>query len=80
MNHQHRLVPDERRKKPYDRPEFLAAQTEPVIATLALFEAWREEDLEAVRPLIFGDADPLVTEPTEESERARPKSGWFRRR
>lgn len=58
MNHQHRLVPDQRRDKPYDRPEFLAAQTEPVISTLALFESWREEDTETIRRLLFGDAGP----------------------
>lgn len=55
MNHQHRLAPGERRQKPYGRPEFLAAQTEPVIATLALFEAWREENADAVRRLLFQD-------------------------
>jgi hypothetical protein len=80
MNHQHRLVPDERREKPYERPEFLAAQTEPVITTLALFETWREEDVRAVRRLIFGDVNHPVSEPTEVSEPARPKSGWFGRR
>lgn len=77
INHQHRLVPDERRKRPYDRPEFLAAQTEPVVTTLALFEAWREDDVTAVRRLIFGDADPLVSESTQEP--ASPKRGWFKR-
>jgi hypothetical protein len=80
MNHQHRLVPDERRQKPYDRPEFLVAQAEPVITTLALFEAWREEDVEAVRRLFFGGADPLTPEPAEGSEPATPKRGWLRRR
>lgn len=80
INHQHRLAPGERRQKPYERPEFLAAQTEPVITTVALFDAWREEDVKTVRRLIFGDANPVVSEPTEESEPAHPKSGWFRRR
>ncbi|WP_406048698.1 hypothetical protein [Kribbella sp. NBC_00889] len=44
LNHQHRLPPHERRPKPYSRPEFLAAQDEPVITTLEFFAAWREED------------------------------------
>ncbi|MFK5582449.1 hypothetical protein [Serinicoccus sp. LYQ131] len=79
LNHQHRLVPSDRKQEPYDRPEFLAAQTEPVIATLALFEAWREENVAAVRRLIFGHADPLMSEPTEEPGSASSKRGWLRR-
>jgi hypothetical protein len=84
LNHQHRAVrAQERSPRPYSRPEFLAAQTEPVITTLALFEAWREEDAEAVRRSLFGDVDPLAVEstlPTEESESVGRRRGWFRRR
>jgi hypothetical protein len=80
LNHQHRMVPHERNPKPYSRPEFLAAQTEPVVTTLALFEAWREEDVEAVRRLIFGYADSLTSDPTGERESASSKRGWLRRR
>ena len=71
LNHQLRAVPQERSPRPYSRPEFLAAQTEPVITTLALFEAWREEDAEAVRRLLFGDVDPLAVESTCMSSRSR---------
>ena len=92
MNHQHRLVPDERRQKPYARPEFLAAQTEPVITTLALFEAWREEDADAVRRLLFrdlaGPASSLADGPlggakewpTNTEGPVDRKGGWLRRR
>jgi hypothetical protein len=83
LNNQHRAVPHERRPRPHSRPEFLEAQTEPVITTLALFEAWREEDAEAVRRLLFRDVDPLAVEstlPTEESESVGRRRGWFRRR
>jgi hypothetical protein len=92
LNHQHRLAPDERRQKPYDRPEFLAAQTEPVIVTLALFEAWREEDADAVRRLLFQDlagpasslADGLLHGAEESAVGtegpAERKGGWLRLR
>jgi len=80
LNHQHRMVPHERNPNPYSRPEFLTAQTEPVITTLALFDAWREEDVDGVRRLIFGDAQLRTPEPTGELGPARPKRGWFRPR
>lgn len=44
LNHELRTVPLERSPRPYGLPEFLAAQTEPVISTLELFAAWRAED------------------------------------
>lgn len=92
INHQHRLAPGERRQKPYERPEFLAAQTEPVITTLALFEAWREEDADAVRRLLFQDLagparssldglDGGVAEPPIKSEASVDRKGrWLQRR
>lgn len=56
INHQHRLIPQERHARPYTRPEFVAAQSEPVITALELFNAWRAEDWPAVRRLVFGEA------------------------
>ncbi len=44
------------------RPEFLAAQTEPVITTLDLFDAWREEDANSVRRLLFSPASGQVAQ------------------
>lgn len=54
LSHQLRTVPHARSAKPYGRPEFLAAQTEPVVTTLDLFNAWREEDVDVIRRLLFG--------------------------
>lgn len=53
INHEHRKVPLDRNRRPFERPEFLAAQTEPVIGTLDLFAAWREEDKAGIRRLLF---------------------------
>lgn len=73
ISHQLRLVPQERNPRPYGRPEFLASQTEPVITTLALFDAWREEDAEAGRRLLFGDADPSMSESPQEQASGSPR-------
>lgn len=77
ISHQLRLVPQERNPRPYGRPEFLASQTEPVITTLALFDAWREEDAEAVRRLLFGDADPSTSESPQEQASGSPRRNWL---
>lgn len=85
LGHQLRVAPQERSRQPYGRPEFLAAQTEPVITTLDLFDAWREEDTEEVRRLLFvsateekaqpltGDAQPVPTARQDDTE-----AGWRR--
>lgn len=79
ISHQLRSVPHERSPKPYARFEFLASQTEPVITTLALFDAWREEDAEAVRRLLFPGASPVTTEQPETRTPDAPRRGWRRR-
>jgi hypothetical protein len=81
INHQLRSVPHERSPQPYGRPEFLASQTELVIPTLDLFEAWREEDAEAVRRSLFGSAEPrpVVETPPTVTEPVVRKWGWLRR-
>jgi hypothetical protein len=83
INHQHRAAPGERPIKPYGRPEFLAAQTEPVITTLDLFEAWREDNAETVRQLLFGE-ELAPTSAERGSEEGAPsvsqKRRWFRPR
>lgn len=56
ISHDLRKVPLDRRPTPYARPEFLLAQTEPVISALELFAAWRDEDVEAIRQLLFGSS------------------------
>lgn len=80
ISHQLRLVPQERNPRAYGRPEFLASQTEPVITTLALFDAWREEDAQAVRRLLFGDADPSTSESPKEQASDSTRRSWLRRR
>ena len=83
LNHQIRVAPHARSAKPYSRPEFLAAQTEPVVTTLDLFQAWREEDADAIRQLLFGTLNPPAPgpePPAQGIETADPKRGWFRRR
>ena len=81
LNHQHRTVPHERSPKPYSRPEFLVAQTEPVIPTLDLFEAWRQEDVDSIHRLLFGGAELWVAAPAPSAtEPNGRKRGWLRRR
>jgi len=90
INHQLRSIPHQRSPRPYGRPEFLASQTEPVVTTLDLFAAWREEDGVAVRSLLFGDLAGSETtpvcgdmKPTDQPGSAGPvdrKRGWLRRR
>jgi hypothetical protein len=87
INHEHRNVPHERSPKPFSRPEFLAAQTEPVISTLDLFEAWREDDVIGIQGLLFrgspadtttemaGASDDGSAGPRRMSDRVEPKRG-----
>jgi hypothetical protein len=69
MSHDLRTVPFERSVKPYARPEFLAAQTEPVISALELFAAWRDEDQEGIRQLL---SSPVRVSMAQSSEEAGP--------
>lgn len=88
VNHQIRKPPQERSMQPYARPEFLAAQTQPVVTTLELLQAWRENDWSSARSLLFGEQGT-----SQRAERVRPhpgetdgvaetnrKRGWFGRR
>lgn len=63
INHEHRKIPQDRSRQPFSRPEFLAAQAEPVITALDLFEAWRNEDVDTIRRLLFGP-ETVPTRPT----------------
>ena len=52
-------------------------------STLDLFQAWREEDADAIQQLLFGTLNPPVPgpkPPTKGIESADLKRGWFRRR
>ncbi|MFG3679927.1 hypothetical protein ACGF5H_07455 [Micromonospora chalcea] len=89
LSHQIRVVPQERSRQPYGRPEFLAAQAEPVITTLDLFDAWREEDTENIRRLLFVPATEEAAQPLTCDAELVPAAGqdgsragwrrWFRR-
>ena len=84
LNHEHRSVPGDRSRQPYSRPEFLAAQTEPVVPTMVFFDAWREENVAAVRRLLFGSFMGPVVQPSDEDSasvaNAEPAAGALRRR
>lgn len=56
ISHEIRTLPLERSPRPYGRPEFLYAQTHRVITALDLFAAWRKEDADIIRRLLFGSA------------------------
>jgi hypothetical protein len=95
LNHERRKDPLDRSPEPYTRPEFLAAQTEPILTTWKLFEAWRDERWDRIRAAIFGpDAGTLqsgvASRQTHGGESPAPNSGpaagkvtsrrWWRRR
>ncbi|GIJ29085.1 hypothetical protein Vqi01_42470 [Micromonospora qiuiae] len=89
LSYQLRVAPQERSRQPYGRPEFLAAQTEPVITTLDLFDAWREEDAKEIRRMLFGPVTEEVAQPLTDDAQPLPAAGqdapktgkrrWFRR-
>ena len=81
INHEHRKLPLDRSQRPWERPEFLAAQTEPVISTMDLFGAWREDDANTIRRLLFGQlAVPDAVQVTFIDARTpqSPRRGWSR--
>ena len=89
VNHEHRSAPHERSRRPYSRPEFLAAQAELVVTALDLFDAWRKEGADAIRRLLFGPASeqmaqapisgtPLAS-PARQGSPGAGRRRWFRR-
>lgn len=56
INHEHKQLPSDRERKPYARPEFIQTAAEPIVTTLTLFDAWREEDRDLIRSLLFAAA------------------------
>jgi hypothetical protein len=93
LNHEYNKDPLDRSPEPYTRPEFLASQTEPILATRKLFEAWRDERWDRIQAAIFGpDAETPQSggsRQTHGGESPAPKSGpvagkvtsrrWWRR-
>ncbi len=56
VNHQLRTVPSQRSAAPFTRPEFLLAQSEPIITSCDLLDRWRNEDWQGIRTLLFGSS------------------------
>lgn len=83
LNHQHRVLPSGRSRNPYNRPEFLAAASEPIVTTRSLLDAWREEDTHLIRLLIFGgrNVNDVSSERRDDipEVRATGKRSWFSR-
>lgn len=88
VNHQHRLPPADRSPTVYNRREFVATLTEPVISVRDLFDWWRTEDWTALQCAVLGtdpalrQPDPPPTEPQMPSEQvpASPERRRFWRR
>lgn len=57
VNHQHRLDPDQRAPRVYQRREFVEALDVPVVPTRDLFDWWRESDWRAIRAVVLARAD-----------------------
>lgn len=80
FNHQYRHLPEDRSRQPFSRPEFLAAASEPIITTLSLLDAWREEDDVLIRSLLFGSDDARDGEPENPGTPPSDESAGTRRR
>jgi hypothetical protein len=86
VNHQATAHPLDRSAEVYSRPEFVRSLTVPVMTTLQLYHAWRQNDFDAIRETVFedtpksrsaSDGRPIPTPPHPQAGRARR---WWRRR
>lgn len=68
INHQLKTYPGDRAHQAYTRPEFVQSLTIPVVTTIALFDAWRRRDFEAIRTAVLGVAPPQPGKPVVEQE------------
>lgn len=85
ISHQTRAHPSLRPPAPYERTEFLAAVTEPIVTALDLFRAWSADDPPAIRSLLFeysrhggeivavGDAEVAGNEDSENADAESPR-------
>lgn len=90
INHEHKKDPADRSPSPYTRQAFLDSQQYPVVTAADLFDAWRTDDRERARALLFGGgfaevqpmkmsaASSTAGRAPEESE-ARRRKWWPRR-
>jgi hypothetical protein len=72
INHQHKLHPDQRSQRVYERREFVNTLTVPVIATRDLFDWWKESDWAAIQHAVLDTALPAneLTTPTRTTDQA----------
>jgi hypothetical protein len=80
VNHELRSAPTDRSAHPYTRADFLAAQTQPIVTTVELFDAWREERWQDIRAMLHladsqpADATHLADSAGEEPASVQPRS------
>jgi hypothetical protein len=77
VNYQHRVQPDQRSPRVYNRPEFVNALTVAVIGTRDLFDSWRESDWAAIQRAVLGAAllaDGLTTPTLATDQTTAPPS------
>jgi hypothetical protein len=68
LNHEHRKDPLDRSSEPYTRQDFLASQTEPIITTWQLFQAWRDKRWAQIRSALFTPFDGEIVNDLESRE------------
>ena len=80
VNHQHKQPPAEREAVVCQREEFVDSLEFPVVATLQLFDAWRQADWPEIRELIgFPSKRPKTSTAAPESAepgRASRRPWW----
>jgi len=86
VNHQHKLIPQERSATVYSRKAFTDSLAYPVISTRDLFEWWRTADWEAVRDAVLGPVQAEAAKPSRssaapasEAQPSRPRRRLWRR-
>jgi hypothetical protein len=83
LNHEHRKDPKERSLNAYTRPEFLTAQTHPVVTTPFLLEAWRIQSWYEIQAALFGATNgiegPQLTPELGEAPHPEGRSRWWGR-
>jgi hypothetical protein len=75
INHQINTYPGDRSSEAYARAEFVRSLTIPVVTTVALFDAWRRSDFDALRAGVFQQRSTPAA-----AESAATRQPWWRRR
>jgi hypothetical protein len=85
VNHQHKLIPQERSATVYNRKAFTDSLAYPVLSTRDLFEWWRAADWETIRDAVLGPTQPDERNPSRgpavaaEVQPDRPRRRSWRR-